>query len=422
MSPKPHPEPLAEVPAAYDVAISGGGLIGGCLAGALAGCGLKVALIEAVAPQSQSQPSYDERVIALSWGSRLILEAIGLWAGMAGEAAPIERVHISDRGRFGFSHLDRRGLGVEALGYVVPARAMGSAIRTALEGRPDLDVLCPARLAGQRVGDSGVLLSIAAEGAERTVSARLLVAADGGGSAVRRGLAIETEERGYGQDAVIATVAPERPQPGTAFERFTDTGPLALLPMTQGRYSVVWTCLESQTAEILALSDRAFVDRLQGRFGWRLGRLALPSPRRAYPLKLVLPREPVRPRLVLIGNAAHTLHPVAGQGFNLGLRDVAALAEVLAEGAAIGRDPGSPEGLAAYRAWRDLLPMARRALARRFMGIDGRLPRLALGLPLAAAAPRPSIELGPESGSETGSGSGPAPGRKPRRQPRQDQP
>jgi 2-octaprenyl-6-methoxyphenol hydroxylase len=205
-----------------------------------------------------------------------------------------------------------------------------------------------------------------------------------------------------------------------AFERFTETGPLALLPMTEGRYSVVWTCRAEETAEILALGDQAFLSRLQARFGQRLGRLSRPARRRAYPLKLVLTPETVRRRVVLIGNAAHTLHPVAGQGFNLGLRDVAALAEVLADCAHEGGDPGAPTVLDAYRRWRggdqrevalltdglarlfvnpwfplhlardagliglDLTGPARRALARRLMGITGRLPRLARGLPLAA--------------------------------------
>jgi len=197
--------------------------------------------------------------------------------------------------------------------------------------------------------------------------------------------------------------------------------------MTGGRYSVVWTCRETEAAEILGLPDAEFTARLQQRFGYRLGRLGKPAPRRAYPLKLALTREAIQPRAVLIGNAAHTLHPVAGQGFNLGLRDVAALADVLAEAAAGGRDPGAPETLAAYGRWRgrdqqgvatltdalarlfvnpwlplrvardvgmiglDLLPPARRLVARRFMGTGGRLPRLARGLPLGAshAAPEP---------------------------------
>ena len=402
----------------YDLVIIGGGLIGGSLACALAGTGLRVAVVEAVAADAAAQPSYDERVIALSLGSRRILGAIGLWSAIAPEAEPILKVHIGERGGCGVSRLDHAELGVEALGYVASARAMGVAIRAAQAAAPRVDLLCPARLLGQRVGADGVDLEIACRGETLRLSTRLLVAADGGDSAVRRAQGIDTEERPYGQTAIITTVTPDRPQTGWAFERFTDTGPLAMLPMTRGRYSVVWTCREDETADLLGLTDDAFLTRLQARFGFRLGRLGQAAPRRAYPLKLLLTRDTVHPRLVLIGNAAHTLHPVAGQGFNLGLRDVASLAEVLAEAAAGGADPGRPQVLNAYLAWRgsdqqetgnltdtlarlfvnpwlplrlgrnlgllglDLLPPARRLLAQRFMGVGGRAPRLARGLAL----------------------------------------
>ena len=417
----PRPTTLGPRPFDFDVVIAGGGLIGGSLACALSGTGLRVALVEAVAAEAPEQPSYDERVIALSWGSRRILEAVGLWDAVAPDAAPIHQVHISDRGHFGFSRLDRTELGVDALGYVVPARTLGVAIREALAEHRGVEVLCPARLTGQRVHADGVDLRVNHGGGPRTLTARLLVAADGGESAIRKGLGIQAEERPYAHDAIITTVTADRPRPAVAFERFTETGPLALLPMTQGRFSVVWTCREDETAEILALGDEAFLARLQGRFGHRLGRLTRPAARRAYPLKLLLTRKTVQPRLVLIGNAAHTLHPVAGQGFNLGLRDVAALAEVLADCADQGGDPGSESVLAVYGSWRgrdqrevawltdglarlfvnpwlpvrlargagllglDLWGPARRALARRLMGVGGRMPRLARGLPLGSA-------------------------------------
>ncbi|HYN78657.1 MAG TPA: 2-octaprenyl-6-methoxyphenyl hydroxylase [Lamprocystis sp. (in: g-proteobacteria)] len=402
----------------YDLVIVGGGLIGGSLACALAGTGLRVAVVEAVAASAAVQPSYDERVIALSLGSRRVLGAIGLWADMAAEAEPILDVHISERGACGTSRLDHAELGVEALGYVASARAMGAAIRAALAAAPRVDLLCPACLVSHRVRADGVDLEVVHHDETLHLRTRLLVAADGGDSAVRRAQGITTLERTYGHDAIITTVTPDRPRTGWAFERFTESGPLAMLPMTRGRYSVVWTCREAETTELLGLGDDAFLARLQARFGFRLGRLGQAAPRRAYPLKLLLTRDTVHPRLVLIGNAAHTLHPVAGQGFNLGLRDVASLAEVLADAAAQGADPGRPPVLEAYREWRgsdqqetanltdtlarlfvnpwlplrfgrnlgllglDLLPPARRLLAQRFMGVGGRAPRLARGLPL----------------------------------------
>jgi 2-octaprenyl-6-methoxyphenol hydroxylase len=413
----------------YDLIIVGGGLVGGSLASALRQSGLKVCSIEAVSADAASQPSYDERVIALAWGSRRILEGIGLWGQIAPGAEAIHQVHVSERGGFGFAHLDRAEQGVEALGYVAPARLLGKAIRGALaeEERvsPDgggIDQLCPARLLGLRIQPDGVDLEVSLAGASRTLRARLLVAADGGDSFVRRRLGLSVRERYYGHDAVITTVTPDRPRPNTAYERFTDTGPLAMLPMTEGRWSVVWTAREADTQTLLRLSDAAFLARLQDRFGYRLGGLTRLGRRVSYPLRQVMAREPVGDRLVLIGNAAHTLHPVAGQGFNLGLRDVAALAEVLVGAARAGSDPGGTAVLDSYRRQRardqanaalvtdtlarlfvnpwaplriardlglvglDLVPGARRALARRFMGIStdggGRQARLSRGLSL----------------------------------------
>ncbi len=399
----------------YDLVIIGGGLVGGSLACALSRTDLRVCVVEAVPVQSDAQPSYDERVIALSWGSRRIFEGIGLWPAIEPGAEPIRHIHISDRGRFGFARLDHREEGVDALGYVAPARLLGRAIQDGLAG---VDLLCPARLLGFRVQPDQVDLEVSVDGESRLMRTRLLVAADGGDSGVRKRLGLAAQEHNYGHDALITTVTPEHPRPGVAFERFTDTGPLAFLPMTESRYSVVWTAREDQTPELLDLSGEAFLGRLQARFGYRMGRFAHPGRRFAYPLKLMLTRESVRPRLVLIGNAAHTLHPVAGQGFNLGLRDVAALAEVLADAVFEGGDPGGDATLDAYRRLRgrdqqtaaaatdllartfvnpllpvrwardlgmlglDLTPGLRHMVARHFMGMGGSQPRLARGLPL----------------------------------------
>jgi 2-octaprenyl-6-methoxyphenol hydroxylase len=401
--------------AKYDLVIIGGGLVGGTLACALKGAGLRVCLVEAVAAATHGGAAYDERVIAMSWGSRLILQGAGLWPRIEPEAEPIRRVHVSDRGHFGFARLDHREEGVAALGYVAPARAIGGAIQRGLDG---VDLLCPARPVGFRIQADRVDLEVASAGESRLLSTSLLVAADGGDSAIRRRLGFAAVERRYGHTAIISTVTPDRPLPGTAFERFTDTGPLAMLPMTEGRYSVVWTAREEETADILGLSDEGFLHRLQGRFGYRLGGLSRPGRRFAYPLRLMLTRDPVRSRVVLVGNAAHTLHPVAGQGFNLGLRDVAALAQVAADSVRTDRDPGGKVALDTYRRLRgrdqaavgaatdllarlfvnpwlplrmsrdlgmvglDLLPGLRHLFARRFMGLSPGMPRLARGLPV----------------------------------------
>ena len=399
----------------YDLIIVGGGLVGGSLACALGAAGLRVALVEAVAQTLRAEPSYDERVIALSWGSRRILEGIGLWTELAAGAEAIRRIHVSERGHFGLARLDCAEEGVPALGYVVPARLIGQAIQVRLGG---VESFCPARLVGFHLGADRVDVEVASGNASRLLSAPVLVAADGGDSAIRQRLGFQVLERGYGHDAIITTLTADRPQPGVAFERFTDTGPLALLPMTAGRYSLVWTARRDETAGILALDDAAFLARPPARLGYRPGTPSPPRRRPARPPKLLLTREPARPRLVLIGNAAHTLHPVAGQGLNLGLRDLAALAQVLVDRVRAGADPGDAAALAAYRRLRgsdqertglatdllahlfinpwpplrlgrnlgllglDLLPPLRHALATRFMGIAGHLPRLARGLPL----------------------------------------
>lgn len=401
----------------YDLVIIGGGMVGGSLACALAGTGLRLCVVEAVPLDADDQPSYDERVIALSFGSRRIFEGIGLWPAIAAGAEPVRQIHVSDRGRFGFTRLDHRDEGVDALGYVVPARRLGRAIQDGLAAIP---MLCPAQLLGLRVQADGVDLEVGVGGGSRLIATRLLVAADGGDSSIRKRLGIAVREQSYGHDALITTVTPERPRPGVAFERFTDSGPLAMLPMTEGRYSVVWTTREDATAGMLRLGDEDFLARLQDAFGQRMGRLRQPARRLAYPLKLMVTRDPVRQRLVLIGNAAQRLHPVAAQGFNLGLRDVAALAEVMVEAVRSGADPGAEPTLAAYRRLRgrdqrlvatatdvlarifsnpwapvglardlvmlglDLSPGPRHLFARHFMGLGGKLPRLARGLPLEA--------------------------------------
>ncbi len=408
----------------YDLVIIGGGLVGGSLACALNGTGLRVAVVEATTPAHPSTGTtpppaqYDERVIALSLGSRRIFEGIGIWPAMAQASEPILEVHVSDRGHCGFAHLDAADEGVEALGFVTPARAIGMAIESRLAQADGVELLRPARLGGLRIEQSHADLEVAVAGVSRLLRTRLIVAADGGSSGVRRRLKLGVHDRPYGYAAIISTVTASAPQPGVAYERFTDSGPLAMLPMTGGRWSVVWTAQERDLPAILGQDDTAFLAELQRRFGARLGRLERPSRRSAYPLRLTLAKQITRPRVALVGNAAHTLHPVAGQGFNLGLRDVAELADLLVEARITGRDPGAPAVLNGYRQRRrgdqrkvalatdtlarlfvnpfppvraardlgmlalDLCPSARHALARRFMGLHGRLPRLARGLPL----------------------------------------
>jgi 2-octaprenyl-6-methoxyphenol hydroxylase len=337
---------------------------------------------------------------------------------MAEAAEPIRKIHISDRGHFGFTHLDSEQEAVEALGYVVTARAMGEVLQSDLSDQPDVSFICPAKLTSFSVDSEQVKVNLEqAEGVSQ-YTARLLVAADGGDSQVRQLLGIPLKEREYGQTAIIANLTASQPHRSVAYERFTDSGPLAMLPMTEGRISMVWTAKDDQVEALMALHDQGFLDALQIRFGYRLGRLETIGKRVAYPLRLRQATEQVRSRVALVGNAAHTIHPVTGQGFNLGLRDVAALADLLGDAASKQLDLGEMSLLNAYANWRhrdqqtvawitdslarlfanplgplrlgrnlgllglDGLPSLKHLVARQFMGINGRLPRLGRGVSL----------------------------------------
>ena len=394
----------------FDVLVVGGGMVGASLAIALGRQGQRVGVIEAAAMDADVPPSYDDRAIALAYGTRVIFDGLGLWSELVPRVEPIRRVHVSDRGRFGAVRLDCAEQGVDALGYVVTARDLGQVLLAALRNQSGVERLCPAQLQDFEVDTERVTVQVERNGVTDALTARLLVAADGGRSQVRDKLGIAVSRWEYGQTAVVTNVTPERPHRGVAYERFTDTGPLALLPMPAGRCAVVWTLADALVDEVMGLADAEFLARMQDRFGYRLGRLTRAGQRQAYPLQLLRARESVSRRVALAGNAAHTLHPVSGQGFNLGLRDVAVLADVISAG-----DPGDSAALKRYADWRrqdqrvvalftdglarlfvnpllpvrlardlgllalDLVPGLKRRFTRRAMGLSGHLPRLALG-------------------------------------------
>jgi 2-octaprenyl-6-methoxyphenol hydroxylase len=402
----------------YDVIIIGGGMVGASLACALSGRGLRIALIEAVELETRREAGYDDRVIALAYGTRRIFDGLQLWGALAADTTPIHRIHVSDRGHFGMVHMDRVEEGLPALGYVVPARAIGRVLAEAVAGIEGLDSYCPATVTAVKRTAAAVEVDMSQEGLMTTLSGRLVVAADGADSPVREQFGIDCTERDYGQTAIVTNITPQLAHNHIAYERFTDSGPLALLPMSDQRCAVVWTVASSQAGSIMELDEAGFIAALQSRFGYRLGRLERVGRRQAWPLRLVQAKETVRERLALIGNAVHTLHPVAGQGFNLGARDVAVLAEVLVDAIDAGEDPGSLQVLQRYADWRvrdhrnvavftdglarlfslslpalgvarsagmlafDLVPPAKRLLTRMTMGRSGRTPRLARGLPL----------------------------------------
>jgi 2-octaprenyl-6-methoxyphenol hydroxylase len=401
----------------YDVAIVGGGMVGATLGVALAPLNLRVALIEAIPHNAAAQPSFDERTTALSNGSRRILETLGVWPALNALATPIAKIHVSDQGRFGFARIDAREQGLDAMGYVVPNRALGSALWSRLSSA-GMEIFCPAEVSQLGANDEGVKIEIAAAGARIAIDAKLIVAADGAQSVVRSAFGVAADVRDYEQTAVITTVLPQRFHENVAYERFTPSGPLALLPLDGGRCTLVLTLSKDAAQSALAWSDSEFLAEVQRRFGFRLGRFLKVGRRVPYPLSLTQSDRTSAPRCVIIGNAAQGLHPVAGMGFNLGLRDVASLAELIAENARSDADPGNAKLLSDYDAWRsadrggviaftdglvrmfsnplglvarlrnfgllafDLLPPAKSALSRLSSGGGGRVPKLARGVAL----------------------------------------
>ena len=313
-----------------DVAIVGGGMVGASLALALADTGISTLLIEGVVPASGAQPSFDERNTALGNASRRIFEALEVWHLIEPEAAAIRTIHVSEAGRFGFARLRADEHGIDAFGYVAANRAIGQALWGKLATAGGIALRTPARCEDIEVTPDGVRLTVVTEGEVREpVMARLVVAADGAGSTVRATAGIGAEVQDYEQVAIIANVAVDRPHSGIAYERFTPSGPLAVLPLRDGNVGVIWTAEAAHAQEVLTYSAEAFLHELQSRFGWRAGRFVRAGRRASYPLRLTRAHATVASRTVLIGNAAQSLHPVAGQGFNLGLRDAALLAETI---------------------------------------------------------------------------------------------
>ena len=314
-----------------ELAIIGGGLVGASLALALQdgarARGWRIVLIEPFAPGDSYQPSYDARSSALAYGSRLIFERLGLWSQLAARAEPLLHIHVSEQGRFGATRMHAADEGVPALGYVAENAWLGQCLWQALD--PEVvSWRCPAEVADLQALADGYRLRLK-DGA--TLDCDLAVLADGGRSGLRERLGIAVERRPYGQSALIANVTPSLPHGGEAFERFTAQGPMALLPFLDNRCVLVWTREPKDAERLQVLPEPAFLAELQQAFGYRLGRFQHVGSRHLYPLALVEAREQVRPHVVVLGNAVHSLHPIAGQGFNLCLRDALALAETLLE-------------------------------------------------------------------------------------------
>ncbi len=349
----------------FDVLVIGGGLVGASFACAMAGSGRRIGLVEVALPSTEPSPGAVERTTALAWGSRALFERWGLWSAIAGEAAPIRHLHVSQQGRFGVTRVDHADYGVEALGYVLPNHALAGALYQRLGEGEAVSVIAPARFEHLEPGEEQVTLTISEDGRPRTLTTRLVVGADGAGSAVRSALGVGADIRDYGQQAVVASVRASRPLGDTAYERFTPAGPIAILPRSPETAALVWTLPTDEAAQRCADDEDAFLAALQAAFGQRLGHFDQLGPRGAYPLKRVICPRPIAERALLVGSAGHHLHPAAAQGFNLALRDVTVLAGMLQS----ADDPGDA---ALLETWRE----ARRADQQRVSGFTDGIVRL----------------------------------------------
>ncbi len=404
----------------YDIVIAGGGMIGSTLAAALRPLRLKIAVVEAVARGAADQPSFDDRSTALSRSSQRMFEAMGIWPEIRAASTPVRSIHVSDKGRFGFAHIDARQQGVEALGHVVINRVLGEVLERSLRHADGLDFICPGKIVAVAGGNGRREITIETPAGQRAVTCRLVVAADGANSSVRDMVGISATQTDYEQWALVGNLVTDIAHDNRAFERFTEDGPIAMLPIHDLRVAFVWMLSPAAAQHALTLDDLAFGASLQKAFGNRLGTFSRVGKRAAYPLSLSKANGLIAERAAVVGNAAHGLHPVAAQGFNLGMRDVAALCDCIADEQATGEtaDLGRHSVLEAYAGWRradqqklvrltdslvhlfgdsrspvrvgrnlgmlafDLVPGVRSTFAKHAMGLAGRLPRLSRGVPL----------------------------------------
>jgi len=399
-----------------ELVIAGGGLNGMLLAVACAGAGLSTVVIDRQDPAAMIGERFDGRTSAIAYGSRLVFDGIGLWPAIDGEAEPIREIRVADDGSPLFLHYDHRELGGNTpLGYIVENRVLRRALFDQAATLPSLRLFAPRMVGAMEASEGGATVALADGTRLRT---RLVTAADGQNSPLRRGAGIRTVEWRYRQTGIVTTVAHARPHRGIAVEHFLPAGPFAILPMTGNRSSIVWTEDADLAPRLLALPDAEFAAELRARFGDFLGEIEPVGPRWSYPLALMQAERYIARRLALIGEAAHVIHPIAGQGLNIGIRDIAALAEIIIDARRLGLDIGDPALLERYERWRrsdalmlaavtdglnrlfsntippvrlardfglamvNRLPPLKRLLMQHAMGVLGDRPRLARGEPL----------------------------------------
>lgn len=400
-----------------DVLVVGAGIIGLSLAVALANAGVSVVIVDRALPKMQTLPQYDGRASAIALGSWQLFENIGLGAKLRTDAQPIFDIRVADAKDTGevssmFLHFDHREIGGNPFGFMIENRVIRRTLLTAISAHSKVKMLAPNTIEEVSRDEAGVFAFLD-DG--RSVASRLLVAADGSKSIIRKRANIIAKETDYTQTAIVATIRHQLSHDGVAVEKFYPSGPFAMLPMTGNRTNIIWTEKGGSADQFLALSDFDFKQEIGRRVGGWLGEIELEGPRFCYPLKMLQAERYAARRLVLVGDAAHVIHPVAGQGLNLGLRDVASIAEIVVDSKRIGLDVGDSALLGRYERWRrfdntvlafatdglnrlfsndlpmlrlvrDLglfavgnLPVGRHFFMRHAMGVIGKLPRLVQG-------------------------------------------
>ena len=401
----------------FDVVIVGGGMIGVSMALAISSLNLSIAVIEKVRREHQSQPSFDDRSTALSRSSQSMFTALGVWDQIHDASMPIKSIHVSDQGRFGFSHITAEEQEVEALGYVVINRVLGDVLLGNAKKKSNVHFFCPAEITSVEFQEDYCNVKFKSQDSKNSISSQLLIAADGANSDIRDSLGIGMKQINYDQVAIIGNLLTEKPIASRAFERFSESGSIALLPINKGRTAFIWIVPTKDAESLMSASENIFLSAMQEVFGLRLGIFSSLGERVSYPLALTEAQRLYSRRSVIIGNAANSLHPVAAQGFNLGLRDVATLAECIYKETLKNKtDLGNSNLLFEYSEWRqydhkklkiftdglvrlfgsqrksvrilrnvgmmyfDLIPGFRKLFIKHTMGLTGRLPRLSRGI------------------------------------------